>query len=246
MTQIIKIENLTYRYPDGTLALDNISVDIFRGDTVAILGQNGSGKTTLLLAISGVLEDKLPVKLFFNHNSLEDKKRVFSKIGFLFQNPDEQLFSLTVKDEIAFGLLNLGLSKSQIKEKIDNIYVKLKINIPLEKEIMKLSFGQKKKIALASILVYEPQLILLDEPTSGLDPKSVDELVDILFQLKDGNKTIVFSSNDLDFVKEVSNKALILTYEHKLAVFDDTQKILSNKELLFSNNLIRKNRYIEP
>lgn len=238
--KIITIENLSYKYPDGTLALDNISVDIFSGDAVAVLGQNGSGKTTLLLTISGVMGEKLPIKLSFCQCDSKNNKMIFSNIGFLFQNPDDQLFSLTVQEEIAFALLNLGLSQSEIKDRIDNIYMKLKINVPLEKEIMKLSFGQKRKIALASILVYEPQLILLDEPTSGLDPRSVDELVDILLQLKNNDKTMVFSTNDLSFVGEVSNKVLILTSEHKLEVFGNTQEILSNKELLFRNNLIRK------
>lgn len=237
---LIKIENLTYKYPDGTLALDNVSAEIFKGETIAILGPNGAGKTTLLLAIAGVLGKNLPIKLNFLQNDLEDKDNVFSNIGFLFQNPEDQLFCLTVEEEIAFGLMNLGFSKTQIKNKIDQIYRMLKIDISPDKEITKLSFGQKRKVALASILVYEPPLLLLDEPTFGLDPKSVDELITILFNLKNENKTILFSTNDLDFANDVANKALVLTSEHKVGIFEDVKEVLLNKEFLYTNNLIRK------
>lgn len=237
---LIRLEDLSYRYPDGTLALDSVSLDIFEGDMIAIGGQNGSGKTTLLLVIAGVFGEGLPIERRFKQNIGKNKNDIFTNIGFLFQNPEDQLFSLTVEDEIAFALINLGLSKSEIKDRIDNIYEMLKIDIPLNKEIIKLSFGQKKKIALASILVYEPQLILLDEPTFGLDSRSIDEVVDILFRLNNANKTIVFSSNDLNFVREVANKVLILTAEHKVGMFGSVNDVLSNKEFLFNNNLIRK------
>ncbi len=239
---LIKIEKLTYRYADGTLALEDIDMVVQKGETVSVIGQNGAGKTTLLLAISGALGNIPQVNLYFNEVD-NDNKSKFSKIGLLFQNPDDQLFSLIVEDEIAFALHNLKIAKEQVRQKVLKIMSDLKLDIPLDREVMKLSFGQKRKVALASILIYNPELLLLDEPTYGIDPKSLDELVELLNRLRSEGKTTIIATHDISFAKEVSSKVAVLSESHRLIAYADPNTIFSNLDLLYTNNLIRRKDY---
>jgi cobalt/nickel transport system ATP-binding protein len=164
------------------------------------------------------------------------------KIGFLFQNPDDQILSMTVKEEISFALENMGYKHQQIEEKLDNIVHKLNIDFSLEKEVIKLSFGQKRKVALASILIYEPEILLLDEPTAGLDPKNIDELVEIIYKINEEGKTILIATNDIDFAKDISSYVILLKKDHTLGYKGKTSEVISNSQLLYENNLIRRSQ----
>ncbi|MFN7181540.1 MAG: energy-coupling factor ABC transporter ATP-binding protein [Planctomycetota bacterium] len=237
---IVRIENFTYKYPDGTVALQNINLIIEEGETLCVLGPNGAGKTTLLLAIAGAFGNIPQIEVY--PGKIIDKND-FSKIGFLFQNPDDQLFSLRVKDEIAFALHNLKIPHQQILERVTEIMSKLNLNISDDKEVINLSFGQKRKVALASILVYCPDLLLLDEPTYGLDPRSIDEFEQIIKQLQAENKTIVIATHDVDFAKQVSSKAAVLSEDHKLVAYGQANTIFSDIHLLYRSNLIRRKNF---
>ena len=162
---IIEVDKLSYSYSDDSLALDNVSIQIKKGKTSAILGGNGSGKSTLFLNLNGVLKPKSG-KIFYNGQEMShNKKDLFElrkKIGIVFQDPDDQLFSADVKKDISFGLINLGLSPEEIKSRIEFVVQNTGIKDILDKPTHGLSFGQKKRVAIAGVLAMQPEVIILD------------------------------------------------------------------------------------
>ena len=171
---LFKIENFVHEYSDGTLALDNVSVSFDRAERIALLGTNGSGKTTLLNHLNGILKpthgrilfDDKPLK--YDAKSLLDLRR---RVGFVFQDPNDQLFAPTVKQDVAFGPLNLGYSTEKVKTIVETAMETVGITALAEKPPHFLSLGQKKRVALAGVLAMEPEVIIMDEPTSNLGPK---------------------------------------------------------------------------
>lgn len=198
---ILQACNLRYYYDDGTCALDDLNIQIEKGKKTAIIGGNGAGKSTLFLNFNGVLKPQ-------KGNILLDDKKVFydmpninrlrKKIGLVFQEPDHQIFSSSIYEEIAFGPLNFGWSKDVVKEKVYQVMELMEITHLKDKPTHYLSYGQKKQVAIASILVLEPEVIILDEPTAGLDPLHIKKLMELLDDLTQKGITLIIATHDVN------------------------------------------------
>lgn len=209
---MIKVESLVYKYEDGTKALNNINLNSEKGNIIGLIGANGSGKSTLLLNIIGILKpnkglvkykDK-PIK--YNKGFLREYRQ---KVNIVFQDPDKQLFYSNVYDDIAFSLRNLGYREGEIRERVDYTLKKVNAYDLKDKPTHFLSYGQKKRIAIAGVLVMDLDLILFDEPTSGLDPHMTNEIKDIIKNLSK-EKKILISSHDMDLIYEICDYVYIL------------------------------------
>lgn len=209
---MIKVEKLEYKYEDGTIALKDINIDLDKGNIIGVIGANGSGKSTLFLSLLGILK---PTKgsIKYKEKPLKyDKKSLRSyrkEVSIVFQDSEKQLFYSRVYDDVAFTLRNLDFDEEEIKIRVDEALEKVKATDLKEKPTHFLSFGQKKRIAIAGVLVVDSKILFLDEPTSGLDPYMTKEIKNIIKDLgKD--KKLVISSHDMDFIYEVCDYIYIL------------------------------------
>ncbi|MDI6860917.1 MAG: ABC transporter ATP-binding protein [Caldisericia bacterium] len=234
MREAIVVKNLNFSYENSNFKLQNINFVIYERENIGIIGKNGSGKTTLILNLVGILKGDGLIKIFDIPLKKENLKEIRKKVQIVFQNPDDQLFSPTVFDDISFGLLNLGLKEDEVMKRVDDVLKD--INMVQYKNYFPnhLSFGEKKKISIATILSMRPEIIIFDEPTQGLDPKSRREIIEIIKKI-DGTKIIV--SHDLDMIYNLCSK-IILLYNGKIISFDDKDKILKDKKLLEECELI--------
>jgi len=237
---LFKIENLTHEYSDGTLALDNVSVGFDRAERIALLGTNGSGKTTLLNHLNGILKpthgkilfDEVPLK-YDAKSLLELRKRV----GFVFQDPNDQLFAPTVKQDIAFGPLNLGYSTEKAKAIVEDAMQIVGVSEFADKPPHFLSLGQKKRVALAGVLAMAPEVIIMDEPTSNLDPRAISEILHLLLELnKVKGITLLLATHDVDMVPLFATKMYILN-KGKLVSEGTPKESFSNGALIRQVNL---------
>lgn len=237
---LFRVDNLIHQYSDGTLALANVSLGFDKGDRIALLGTNGSGKTTLLNHLNGILKPTSG-KIYFEDKPIEYSGKALlelrRRVGFVFQDPNDQLFAPTVKQDVAFGPLNLGQSPEQVKKLVDDALETVGMVEFKEKPPHFLSLGQKKRVALAGVLAMQPEVIIMDEPTSNLDPKATSEILHLLLQLnKEKNITMLLATHDVDMVPLFANKIYILN-KGKL-VFEGTPKeTFSNGELIRRVNL---------
>ena len=222
---MIEIKNLRFSFDNSRIIFDDISAR-FDKDT-AIIGHNGSGKTTLLYLILGLLKGK--GKIFVNNIEVNKKnlKKIREKIGFVFQNPDDQIICPIVFDDISFGLRNKGFEREVIKKKVDGLLKRFEIEYLKDKFIHKLSFGEKKIVSLLSVLILEPEIIMLDEPTLGLDSKYRYLIYKILESLKI-KKIIV--PHDFEFIESLTQETFVI-YNSKIFNFE-TNKILNDKDKL--------------
>jgi cobalt/nickel transport system ATP-binding protein len=237
---LFKIENLTYEYSDGTLALDEISLSFDRAERIALLGTNGSGKTTLLNHLNGILKPTSGTIIFDGAPLKYDAKSLLSlrkRVGFVFQDPNDQLFAPTVKQDVAFGPLNLGYSADKVKTIVEQALETVKISELAEKPPHFLSLGQKKRVALAGVLAMEPEVIIMDEPTSNLDPRATSEILHLLLQLnKEKGITLLLATHDVDMVPLFATKLYILN-KGKLVSEGTPKETFSNSKLIRQVNL---------
>lgn len=232
---LFRIENLVHQYSDGTIALDDVSLSFDQGDRIALLGTNGSGKTTLLNHLNGILkptsgaiyyEDK---PLTYDSKALLELRR---RVGFVFQDPNDQLFAPTVKQDVAFGPLNLGIPQEQVKKIVQDALQTVGMAEFAEKPPHFLSLGQKKRVALAGVLAMQPEVIIMDEPTSNLDPRATSEILHLLLQLnKEKGITLLLATHDVDMVPLFANKLFILK-KGKLKSEGKPKELFSNTELI--------------
>jgi cobalt/nickel transport system ATP-binding protein len=239
---IIEVKDLCYAYEDGEPALDNVSLGIAGGKVTAVLGGNGAGKSTLFLNLNGVLTPKSGQVFFEGREVGCSKKELLErrrKIGIVFQDPDDQLFSASVTKDIAFGLMNLklGLTQAEIRERVDRVVVQTGITHLVDKPTHALSFGQKKRVAIAGVLVMQPSVIILDEPTAGLDPQGVSEILTLLRDIKDATGiTILLSTHDIDLVPLYCDEVIVL--DRGQVVFTGTPaRLFEDPALLRAHNL---------
>lgn len=237
MKNIIEIKDLSYTYPDGKKALSGINIGIKEKETVGIIGPNGAGKTTLLLHINGIIGDlcdygdRIIVDgIKMSNETIRDIRK---RIGFVFQNPEDQLFSPTVFEDLAFGLLNLDTEKRLISKKVKETLKSIEMEGHEESFSHHLSFGEKKKISLATVFCIEPKILILDEPTSNLDFHSKTEIIDLV---KSKDSTKIIATHDLNLAMELCEKIVILD-EGKIFAYDDTLKIYQDKSLLQKHKL---------
>jgi len=225
----IEVSNLRFSYPDGHEAIKNISFTICRGESVGIIGANGSGKSTLLSLIIGILfPDKGEVKVGDVPVTKKTLAVIRRKLGMVFQDSDDQLFMTTVFDDVAFGPRNYKLDENEVKARVEEALEMVGIPHLIDRAPFKLSGGEKRAAAIASVLSMKPDVLLMDEPTSGLDPKSRRRLINIL---KGFSHTKIIASHDLDMVLEICDRVIVLK-DGEVAADETTLKVLTNGELL--------------
>ena len=242
---IFELRDIYYSYLGKFPALCGIDITIEEGHKIAVIGANGSGKSTLLHLLDGLFfADKGSVKFLgknFAENNFQDEtfSRNFRRtVGLVFQNPDVQLFCPTVKDDIVFGPLHLGMGKTEISQRLEELVGRLDIEALLERSPHQLSIGEKRKVAIASSLIIDPEILLLDEPTAGLDPATTRHIIDLLNEAHGAGKTIITSSHDLHVVEEISDSIYVFNHDKKIVRSGPTDAILNDTELLQENNLV--------
>lgn len=247
---VFEAKALSYDYPGGIPALRQINFGIRPGELVAIVGPNGSGKSTLLKLMDGLIFPAGGQLLGFGRPLSEEalKDEAFTaefrrRVGFVFQDADVQLFSATVWDEVIFGPLQLGISKSEIVSRGEEVLDLLTIAHLRERSPYLLSGGEKKKVSIASVLSVRPQVLLLDEPTNGLDPRSQGNLIDFLLRWADNEKSLVFSTQDLDLVEEIAGRVLVIGADHTIAADGKPEDFLFDPDFLVRTNLIHEHSH---
>ncbi|MCD6490944.1 MAG: ABC transporter ATP-binding protein [Candidatus Korarchaeota archaeon] len=234
---VIEIKNLWHRYPDGTIALKGINLTIREGEFVGIIGQNGAGKSTLLLHILGLLRPSHgSVKVFGKEASRMSVAELARSIGLIFQNPDLMLFQNTVWDEIAFGPQNVGLPKTEIRERVKEAIEMMRL-IGFEKRHPRaLSRGQRHRVAVASILSMRPKILIADEPTTGQDYGASKKYLQLLTELNKAGSTIIVVSHDMDLIARFSKRVIVLK-QGKILIDGPTRAVFSREDLLKETHL---------
>jgi cobalt/nickel transport system ATP-binding protein len=245
---LFEVDRLTYRY-ERTVALNDLSLSIEEGSRVALLGANGSGKSTLLRLLDGLYFGetggiKFRSEDLTQHNFTDDEFAfVFRRqVGLVFQNPDAQLFNPTVFDEVAFSPLQMRWSKAEVRERVMETLDWLRISHLKDRAPQRLSGGEKKRVALASVLVLDPAVLLLDEPTAGLDPRSQSQLIDLLVQWGGGAKSVITATHDLGDLRDIADRCYVLD-SGSLAGEGSPDDILRDRELLQRTNLVHQHRH---
>jgi cobalt/nickel transport system ATP-binding protein len=248
--RLLAVEHASYRYLERFVALDDVSLTVGRGEKLALLGANGCGKSTMLKLLDGLLfADSGAYRAFgteVTEDHLEDEQfsRGFrSRIGFVFQNSDAQVFSPTVRDEIAFGPLNMGLTREQTHARVDDTLAMLDITELADRAPYQLSGGEKKRVAIASVLVMNPEVLLFDEPTAALDPRTQQWLTELIVELNAAGKTIVVATHDLDVLESIADRCVVFGEDHRVAADGATREILADEELLLAVNLIHEHTH---
>lgn len=233
MKEIIKVDSLSFCYPDGQQALTNISLTIYHGESVALIGPNGAGKSTLLLHLNGILRSDGVVKVFSKPLDDRNLRWVRSKVGLVFQNPDDQLFSPTVFDDVAFGPINMGYSEAEVQQCVTRALDWVGMTGYEQRSPHHLSVGEKKRIAMATVLSMNPEILVIDEPTSNLDPGSKWSLIELLGGL---SVTKIIATHDLELVEALCQRVIVFDDGHIVADAA-TDHILVNKSLLVAHRL---------
>ncbi|MDD5585167.1 MAG: ABC transporter ATP-binding protein [Candidatus Omnitrophica bacterium] len=251
MSEIIfDLKDVSFSYLHRFPALCGIDMQIKKGTMVSIIGANGTGKSSLLQMLDGLIfPDAGSVKAFgkeLNEAAFDDEKFSINfrkRVGFVFQNPEVQLFCPTVKEDIIFGPLQLGFSKGEIKKRLHAVTEELDIGGLLDRAPHQLSIGEKRKIAIASTLAIDPEVIILDEPTAGLDPLTSRHVIDIIVQANWLGKTIITATHDLHIVEEISDTMYVFNHNKKIARQGTPDEILADNTFLKENNLIHTHKH---
>ena len=250
MTNVFSLSNVMYSYADGVPVLKNLSLDFQAGERTVILGANGTGKSTLLSMLDGLVFPKSGTIRAFgkdvSESALEDREFLADfrkRVAFVFQNPDVQLFSSTVWDEVAFGPVQLGNPEENIRMTVDRLLELLRIQDLRDRSPHSLSDGQKKKVAIASSLATDPEVLLLDEPTNGLDPRTQVWLIELLDELHRLGKTIISATHDLSIAGDIADRAVVLSEDHAVAAEGEFRDIIENEGLLLKVNLIHEHAH---
>jgi len=231
--EIVRVDNLSFCYPDGQQALTDVSLTIHQGETVALIGPNGAGKSTLLLHLNGILRSNGVVKVFGRPVDDKNLRWLRSKVGLVFQNPDDQLFSPTVFDDVAFGPINMGYSEAEVRESVTRALDGVGMTGYERRSPHHLSVGEKKRIAIATVLAMNPEILVIDEPTANLDPGSKWSLIGLLKRLP---LTKIVASHDLELVQALCQRIIILD-QGKVIVNGATEHILADIPLLVAHGL---------
>jgi cobalt/nickel transport system ATP-binding protein len=247
---IYDLRAVEYVYGGTHRALQSVDLRVKSGERIAILGSNGSGKSTLLQILDGLLFPTAGEARAFGQKLSEEKFREASftaffrkRVGLLFQSPEVQLFCPTVFDEIAFGPLQLDLPREEVIQKVQEIIRILNLEKVSHRSPHQLSGGEKKKVALASVLALNPGVLLLDEPTAGLDPRTQVWLVEVLDELHSLGKTIITATHDLSILEEIADRAYVMAEDHALVADGPPEEILDDLELLLRVNLIHEHAH---
>jgi cobalt/nickel transport system ATP-binding protein len=240
---IFYLRGVRYLYNKRQVALEEIDLDIHQGEQVALLGANGSGKSTLLKLLDGIIAPSSGTMRALGQDveavaAGEEAFRFHRRVGLVFQDPDIQLFSATVFDDVAFGPLQLGLSKEEVRQRCEEALDQMEISHLANRAPFELSGGEKKRAAIASVLSLQPDIILLDEPTASLDPRTKWVLVNLITKLGQAGKTIITTTHELEIVPIIARRVIVIGEERKILADGSPESILANRELLIQANLI--------
>jgi len=238
--EIFSVENVSYRYRDGKKALDSVSLHVAEGESLSVIGANGSGKSTLLYILDGILQPQSGEIRAFGVPLKDDDPAFRQKVALLFQNPQVQLFSLSVWDELCFGPLQLGLGQEETMRRVSDILGLLGIAHLKDRGPWNLSGGEMKKVAMGTCLSTNPDVILLDEPASGLDPRSQVELIDLIIGLRKTGKTIITATHDLGIIQDISDRTVVIGEDHRIIFEERPWEVLKNTDVLLRANLMHK------
>ena len=253
MDAIFDLRNVSYSYVGKIDALKDVTLKIDRGELVSIIGSNGSGKSTLLAILNGLIypssgefyafENQITEDVFDAIKDNEFRTYFRTKVGFVFQNSDVQLFSPTVYEEIAFGPLQLDVTPEEVKTRVEDVLDMMNITKLRDRSPHTLSGGEKKKVCIATVLVNNPDVLLLDEPSAGLDPRTQLWLVELLQELGQAGKTVITATHDLEIIDQISKRAIVMGEDHKVKEDGDADKVLNDYELLLGANLIHEHTH---
>jgi cobalt/nickel transport system ATP-binding protein len=248
---VLAVHGVSYSYLERFVALEDVSFEVERGEKVALLGANGCGKSTLLKILDGLIfADTGTLHAFgqpVTEDDLEDEQfsqGFRSRVGFVFQNSDAQVFSPSVRQEIAFGPLQMGLERDTIEERLADIVALVELEDLLDRAPYQLSGGQKKRVALASVLVMNPEVVLFDEPTAALDPRNQQWLLELIVELNAAGKTIVMATHDLAVLDVVADRCVVFSEAHRIVAQGSPAAVLADLDLLRSVNLIHDHAHL--
>ena len=232
-TPILNIQGVSFCYPDGHEVLKQVSFLLETGEKAALVGPNGSGKSTLLLQLNGLLEGQGKIVVGGIEVTQENLPTIRAKVGLVFQNPDDQLFSPTVFEDVAFGPLYMGLSEEQVRERVTQALTQVGMEDYQERLSYHLSMGEKKRIALATVLSMAPDLLILDEPSAGLDPRARRQLIDLLAGLP---ISMLVATHDMLLVRDLFPRMIVLD-GGELAADGETEQLLQDEDFLKKHGL---------
>jgi cobalt/nickel transport system ATP-binding protein len=229
---LVKVQDVHFNYPGGVAAVNGVSFEVHRGEKVALLGPNGSGKSTLILLIAGLLTPKSgEITVLGEKTSSKAFPKLRQKIGIVFQDPEDQLFTQSVLEDVEYGPRNLKLPEADVKARSANVLAKINILHLRDRAPHRLSFGEKKKVSLATALVLEPELLILDEPTANLDLVSRRSLIETLNELNQKGTTVIVSTHDVEALPELADRVVVISHGSLLGT-GSTSRVLQDLELL--------------
>ncbi len=231
--EILSVTDLHFTYPDGHVALKGVSLKLRNGDKAALVGPNGAGKSTLMLHLNGILQGRGEVQIAGMRLTRDNLPAIRAMVGLVFQNPDDQLFSPTVFEDVAFGPLHMGLPEDEVRARVDAALEAVRMSSYRHRLSHHLSVGEKKRIAIATALSMNPCLLALDEPSAGLDPRARRALINLL---RDLPITMLVSTHDMRLVQELLPRMIVMD-EGRVVADGSTQEILEDEELLTAHGL---------
>jgi len=230
---VLQVNDLHFSYPDGHSALHGVTLSLCKGDKVALVGPNGAGKSTLMLHLNGILGGKGGVSVAGMPVNDKNLPQIRAAVGLVFQNPDDQLFSPTVFEDVAFGPLHMGYPEDEVRDRVETALARVRMSAYRDRLSHHLSMGEKKRIAIATVLSMSPQLLVLDEPSAGLDPRARRTLIHLLKEL---DITMLVSTHDLALAREIFPRMVIMD-EGRIVADGPTAELLENVPLLEAHGL---------
>lgn len=231
---ILEIKDLSYSYPDGTKALDGISFSMQKGEKVAVLGANGAGKSTLMLHLNGILDGKGEISVCGYRLDRKTLRQIRQKVGLVFQNPDDQLFCPTVFDDVAFGPQNMGLDKETVQKRVAQALTQVGLPGFEKRSPFHLSTGEKKRVALATVLSMESELIVLDEPTTNLDPRGRREISELLSNL---DVSMIVVTHDFELATKLCKRSIVIS-KGMIVADGETERMTTDQKMLDQFGLV--------
>jgi cobalt/nickel transport system ATP-binding protein len=232
---VVKVDDLQFSYPDGHIALRGVSLKLCPGDKVALVGPNGAGKSTLMLHLNGILNGRGEIEVGGVHLTKDNLPAIRAMVGLVFQNPDDQLFSPTVFEDVAFGPLHMGLPEAEVISRVDKALEAVRMSSYRDRLSHHLSVGEKKRIAIATVLSMDPKILILDEPSAGLDPRARRTLINLLRELP---ITMLVSTHDMKLVQELFPRTIVMD-DGRIVADGSTREILEDEKLLNEHGLER-------
>jgi cobalt/nickel transport system ATP-binding protein len=231
---VIRARNLRFRYPNGVVGLSGLDLDVAHGERIAVLGPNGAGKTTLMLHLNGLLTGDGALEVAgVRVGDGADLRLLRARVGLVFQDPDDQLFMPTVREDVAFGPLNLGLPRAEVLARVDEALAAVRMEHVADRAPHQLSLGQRRRVAIATVLAMRPSLLVLDEPSANLDPRTRRELIELLDEVE---RTMLVVTHDLPLAARLCERAVILS-AGRIVADGPCADILADADLLAEHDL---------